>query len=456
MNFKKLASICLLGAAATIATACSAGNEKASSSSSDVTGEVTIKVAHNMDFVTIPDGIAAAAERLNEKYKEEGRDVHITIEKDYQRIDWDEYMQNVLFATKNGEGPDIFSLAGNLPEHVQNGLVLELDNIDESKFVKGALDSFIVDGKLYAMPFDVPTRAIYFNKDVLRKHGWTEEQIAELPQKIADGSFTWEDFIALNKELVDAGSAKWGMLHRPGKGNDFLDVLREHGTAHYNDKGQLVVDKETVTRFFQFIYDAANTSKITPQDLTQQQWTSIQKMVGDGTAFSYYGPVFAATYVGQEVNQTPEELVKHIGFAVFPKSKYNKQPFTVAAPQAVSINANTKYPEIAKELLEELYKGESVTQLAVHGGTIFSLASVKEANDMKDITENPILKDLGYMADHVITIPPLADEGVYRNELFKQITLLELGQITPEKAYEDFKTQIELNASDVSAIVFKD
>lgn len=456
MNFKKIASLCLLGAAATIATACSSGNKDAGSSTSEVTGEVTIKVAHNMDFVSIPDGIEAAAERLNEKYEEEGRDLKIVIEKDYQRIDWDEYMQNVLFATKNGEGPDIFSYFGNLQDHVNNGLVLDLTGLDESKFVEGALDSFEIDGKLYAMPFDVPTRAIYFNKDALRKHGWSEEQIAEFPQKFADGSFTWEDFIALNKELQAAGVVKWGLLHRPGKGPDFLDVLREYGAPHYNEKGQLVVDKESVTRFFQFMYDAANTDKITPQDLTQQQWTSIQKMVGDGTAFAYYGPVFASTYVAQEVNQTPEELVNHIGFAVFPKSKYNKKPFTVAAPQAVAVNASTKYPEIAKELLDELHKGESVKQLAVHGDTIFALASVKEANELPEITENPILKDVGYMADHVITVPPIGDESVFRNELFKQITLLELGQITPEKAYEDFKVQIELNAADTSNIIFND
>ncbi|MFR8222397.1 MAG: hypothetical protein ACLU9T_15905 [Blautia faecis] len=35
-------------------------------------------------------------------------DLHIEIEADYQRIDWDEYMQNILFATKSGDGPGYF------------------------------------------------------------------------------------------------------------------------------------------------------------------------------------------------------------------------------------------------------------------------------------------------------------------------------------------------------------
>lgn len=419
------------------------------------TGEVVIKIAHNMDFVTIPDAIEVAANRLNEKYAAEGKDLKIVIEKDYQRIDWDEYMQNVLFATKNGEGPDFFTYAGNLSDNVRNGLVLELDDIDASKFVEGSLNSFTYEGKLYVMPYDVPTRALYFNKDVLRKHGWTEEQIAAFPAGFADGSYTWEDFIALNKELKDAGVVTWGMMHRPGRGNDFLDVLRLHGSAHYTEEGKLLVKKDVLIRFFQFMYDAANTLEITPKDLSQQQWTSIQKMVGEGSAFSYYGPVFASTYVAQEVNQTPEELVNHIGFAIFPKAEHNPTPFTVAGPQGISINAATKYPELCKALLKELYAGDSVDQLAVHGDRIFSLSAVKEANSMPLITENAVLKDVVYMADHVITVPPVNDEGIFRSELHKQIVLLELGEVTPEKAYEDFKIQIELNA-DVDNVVFED
>ena len=42
-------------------------------------------------------------------------------------------------------------------------------------------------------------------------------------------------------------------------------------------------------RFFQFIYDAANTWEITPHDLSQQGWPAINTMAGDGTAFAYSG-----------------------------------------------------------------------------------------------------------------------------------------------------------------------
>lgn len=60
------------------------------------------------------------------------------------------------------------------------------------------------------------------------------------------------------------------------------------GGEYYNDEGKLVFDSEGLQRFFQQIYDNANTTKITPQNLTQVAWDTINTMVGDGTAFAYY------------------------------------------------------------------------------------------------------------------------------------------------------------------------
>lgn len=77
---------------------------------------ITLKIAHNYDFVTIPNSVIAAADRLNERYAAEGKDIKIEFETDYQRIDWGEYGQNLIFAYKNGDCPDIFSVS-DVPDH---------------------------------------------------------------------------------------------------------------------------------------------------------------------------------------------------------------------------------------------------------------------------------------------------------------------------------------------------
>ncbi len=421
--------------------------------SEEVTGEITLRIAHNMDFVSIPNAVLEAGERLNERYAAEGRDLVIKFETDYQTIDWTEYHNNVVFAHKSNDAPDIYSLSGDVAGFVNAGTLMDISSLVSDRFVENVFTPFTVDEKVYGMPFDLPVRVLYYNKQVLADYGWTAEQITALPQDIASGEFTFEDFMALATELTNAGAVDYGMVHRPGAGSDFLDIFNVLGGEYFNEDGKLVVDSEGLLRFFQFTYDNANTTNITPKDLNQQGWTSINTMVGDGSAFSYYGPMYASVYVAGSVDQTPAELVDSIGFALFPVSEYNDTPFVTAAPQGMGISTQTEYPEICMDLFEEL-ANDSYDMLALHASTILTLSSVKEANSHEHITTNPVLNEVTYMPEYAQFVPTIDGGNVYNSELHKQIVLLELGQVEPEQALADFKTQIELNV-DAEDVVFE-
>lgn len=404
---------------------------------------ITLKIAHNYDFVTIPNSVIEAAERLNERYAAEGKDIKIEFETDYQRISWTEYTQNLIFAYKNGDCPDIFSVS-DVPTMAAVGMLLDISELNTDAFVDGAFNAYTVDGVTYAMPFDLPVRVIYYNKQVLVNYGWTLEEAEALPAKVAAGEFTWEDFVQLCADVKNAGACTWGLAHRPGAGNDFLDVLQTLGGRYYDENGKLVFDEAGVLRFFQFIYDAANTLEITPHDLSQQGWPAINTMAGDGTCFAYYGPIYSSTYVAAAVEKDPETFAQDVAFMMFPASQYNDKPFVVAAPQGMAINANTKYPEICKDLLAEL-ANNSYDLLANHASTIFTLSSVKAANELEAITTNPIVANTTYMADYAVTVPSIDGLSTYTSELHNNIVQLELGQITPEEATANMKVQLELN-----------
>lgn len=404
---------------------------------------ITLKIAHNYDFVTIPNSVIEAAERLNERYAAEGKDIKIEFETDYQRISWPEYTQNLIFAYKNGDCPDIFSVS-DVPTMAAVGMLLDISELNTDAFVDGAFNAYTVDGVTYAMPFDLPVRVIYYNKQVLVNYGWTLEEAEALPAKVAAGEFTWEDFVQLCADVKNAGACTWGLAHRPGAGNDFLDVLQTLGGRYYDENGKLVFDEAGVLRFFQFIYDAANTLEITPHDLSQQGWPAINTMAGDGSCFAYYGPIYSSTYVAAAVEKDPETFAKDVAFMMFPASQYNEKAFVVAAPQGMAINANTKYPEICKDLLAEL-ANNSYDLLANHASTIFTLSSVKAANELEAITTNPIVANTTYMADYAVTVPSIDGLSTYTSELHNNIVQLELGQITPEEATANMKVQLELN-----------
>lgn len=413
---------------------------------------VTLKIAHNYDFVTIPNAVIAAAERLNERYAAEGKDLKIEFETDYVRIDWNEYSQNLIFAYKNGNCADIFSVS-DVPTMQAVGMLLDISDLVNDKFVDGVFSCYEVDGKAYVMPFDLPVRVIYYNKQDLSKFGWSSEQIEELPAKVASGEFTWNDFVKLCKDIKDAGVAEWGLAHRPGAGSDFLDVMTTLGGRYHDENNTLVFNEAGVLRFFQFIYDAANTLEITPHDLSQQGWPAINKMAGDGTAFAYYGPIYSSTYVAAAVEKDPATFAEDVGFMMFPASEYIDKPFVTAAPQGMGINAATKYPEICKDLFAELADG-SADILADHASTIFALSSVKASNAMDIIKSNPVVADTTYMADYSVTAPSVVGLNTYTSELHANIVQLELGQITPEEATKNMKIQLELNL-DEDEIIFE-
>lgn len=101
---KKLLSLTLAALmAVSMLSGCSNGSDNSSTaqnSGEEPTGTITLKIAHNMDFVTIPDAVLAAGERLNEKYAAEGKDLKIEFVTDYARIDWTEYHNNLIFARR--------------------------------------------------------------------------------------------------------------------------------------------------------------------------------------------------------------------------------------------------------------------------------------------------------------------------------------------------------------------
>lgn len=410
-------------------------------------GEVTLQLGFNGDFTTMSDAVIGAAERLNEKYAAKGIDTHITIDADYQTINNTEFHNNIVFAHKSGDAPDIFICDTDVAGFVNAGCVLDITDLADG-MAEGICTPCTVNGKVYAMPFDMPLRVIYYSKADLAKIGWSQEQIDALPQQIASGEVTLEDFIALCGEVVAKGGATYGLVHRPGAGNDFYDLLNAVGGEYYDENGKLVFDEAGITRMFQLLYDNAQVTKITPDNLNQMGWDTINKMVGTGTAFAYFGPMFSATYVANAAGLDTEEFAQQEAFVLFPKSADNDSPFCIAAPQFMSISSDTKYPELCKAIFREL-QGDSADLLAHHSAVTFSLSSVTAANSMEEITSSPILAPVTYMADYVRNIPSIDNATTLRGLIFDQIVSLELGQTTVEQAVKDVKTQAQLNIDDL-------
>lgn len=177
----------------------------------------------------------------------------------------------VLTAWVGGGGPDLVSTGdNNLPGYVARKLVAEVDPVALGFasltelidfYEPGALNGYMIDGKLYGIPMDAAALSMYYRRDLFKEVGLDPDKPPT----------TWEEVTEYGKRLTkrDASGhiirAGWGWEARslsshfyywgaclPQKGADFLSA----------DGLKNGFDNDAGISAFQFVYDTFNTSHI--------------------------------------------------------------------------------------------------------------------------------------------------------------------------------------------------
>ncbi len=136
----------------------------------------------------------------------------------------------MLLAFQSGDVPDILQGSAALaPTWSVGGFLTPLDDYipRHSQFndvVPGLWPAMKYNNKTWGIPQDTEARPLYFNKALLKRLGWTDQQIADLPQRVVRGDFTWDDVMTLSREarqknIIEAGK---GYYHRPFNGPDWV------------------------------------------------------------------------------------------------------------------------------------------------------------------------------------------------------------------------------------------
>ncbi len=122
-----------------------------------------------------------------------------------QVITWDSYWTLLEAGAQGGDMPDVFWMHSNeAVRYMSNGILLDItDQVNSSevlemdKFPEDLKEMYQYDGKTYALPKDMDTVAIWYNKTMFDEAG--------IPYP--DGSWTWDDFYEIAKQLTkDDGS----------------------------------------------------------------------------------------------------------------------------------------------------------------------------------------------------------------------------------------------------------
>ncbi|MBQ3794269.1 MAG: sugar ABC transporter substrate-binding protein, partial [Lachnospiraceae bacterium] len=191
-----------------------------------------------------------------------------------QVVDWNNYWTLLEAGATGGELPDVFWMHSNVAQkYMENDLLLDLtdkiaasDKIDMANYYDGIVKLYQSNGKQYAVPKDIDTIALWYNKTIFDEMGVA----------YPDDTWTWQDFADAAKKLTN--DDHWGYAIAPGNNQEgyYNTIYSMGGYVISDDKKKSGMDDpksiEAVKLFTDMIADGscpdlATVSETAPNEL---------------------------------------------------------------------------------------------------------------------------------------------------------------------------------------------
>lgn len=391
--------------------------------------------------VTRFTNLQAAVERLNRDLQREGAGVQVKLEGFFDTTEWDPYLRRVLLAFQSGNPPDLVQASHPLTATwAAAGFITALDDLipryrQFADVVESLWDAVRYRGKIWGIPQDTEARPLYFNKTLLKQLGWTDHQIASLPERITKGEFTWEDVLttareAVQKKVVESGK---GYYHRPRPGPDFLQWYRSFGGRDFDaGSGKLVFTREAALRYFRWLRAAVDAS-VLERNRLDGDWSRFHQTVTDGKVLFFSGGTWnwaewEQQWVAGKGGQ--DWLFANFGFAPHPTWRRGGRPITLSQPQAYMISAASKNKPLAMRLLAYTTVPDLDAKHAVGSAHLPVLRTTAR------LIRDRFLREVSYLLTYTTFQPPHPDLPRWQDALFRGVSAVEAGQVTPEQAVD--------------------
>jgi inositol-phosphate transport system substrate-binding protein len=448
-----------------VVSACSAGPAAAPTTAPAAEPPASITITAWVQANQIEEfrakNLVTAGERLT---KELGGKTTVKVEATPDSAGWEDYKKKALLAFDAKTGPDII-LSGHedVAPWSENGYIMPLDDLIKKysnvydNVIPALWPSTQYKGKRWAIPQDAEARPLFWSKPVLKKLGWSDADINGLPDKIKKGEFTLADVIATAKQAQDKGFVAKGdgFWTRWSQGNDWYEFYYSFGGQVQDPAtGKLVFVKDAWQKYYEYFYDAFNTSAVTRKDIIG---ASSSKMVypgvSSGTVAFYFGGTWqwadwAQNYVADKGGE--KWLNDTIGYGLIPASTKGGKPTTVTHPLVYMVSAQAKYPEIAFRVITLATSDDLNTLHAVGSG---HLGILKTQANYPDYAKAVYLQSAQYMVDYANFIPNHAKFSVYDNIAWSALKGVASGEMKPDQALQ--LVQDQLKAQIPNDVIFK-
>ncbi len=405
--------------------------------------------------VTNVERAAKIVTALLEKY---GVDVKVTVDTEKSQFFRKGYWTQLEQAFVANQAPDIFAMK-DLGRVVEAGYAIQLDKYVEkywplvADIYKNLWHAVTYKGHVWAIPQDTEARPLYFRKDVLRKLGWSEDEINALPEKIRTGEITLEDLIKVAKEAKEKGLVEWGFYHRPNfGGTPFIILYYQYGGILQDPvTGKLVLDKQAMLKTLQLLYRMAQEDKVLPPTMIGTEWRKIHTDFVNGRVLFWFGGTWhwaewqKVPYHEELGNLTEEYEWKNIGFALVPAPEKGLRPMTLSSPVLYYVSSQTKFPETSFILVALATSAPLDARHAVDSGHL----PVRITTQFDQYYQkSKFHKEVVYMLEYTSFEPIHEKWTAYKEAWIDAIAKVERGEATPEQALNEMISALQSEIGD--------
>ncbi|WP_426764100.1 ABC transporter substrate-binding protein [Pseudarthrobacter sp. 1G09] len=180
--------------------------------------------------------------------------------------DWSGYWDKLATQVASQDAPDIIQMdAAYLGEYSGRGALLELKDVDLSKFDQPVADSGKVEGKQYAVTSGVNAMVVMANPALVSASG------VALPD---DKTWTWDQ---LDSTAAAITQASGGKVYGTGQVNSDAAAnlwFRQHGKSLFTGDGKLGFDESDLAEWYEYQAKMRDSKAVPPASVITEDATA--------------------------------------------------------------------------------------------------------------------------------------------------------------------------------------
>ncbi|WP_088816403.1 MULTISPECIES: sugar ABC transporter substrate-binding protein [Listeria] len=293
---------------------------------------------------------APVYQEIAKDFEKENPDVKVK----FEITPFAQYFTKLETAITGKNAPDVFWVnIPRAPDYINNGVLMPVDDVkfDKDKIPEQYLKAYSKDGKLYGVPKDFDTNALFYNKKMFDDAGIS----------YPDDTWTWATWQDAAKKLTKADENIYGLAAPLTWQGGYYDTIYQNEGSPFVDKGKKsgFSDQATIDGV-DFWYSFTKNGSATP--LKDMAGTTGSELLLNGRVAmsvegSYMVPVIFKEKYGKD----------NIDVAPLPKGKTRA---TTSNSLANVISAGTKNEDAAKRWVAFLSTKEASEKVAESGVVI--------------------------------------------------------------------------------------